>query len=125
MQPLDLSVFVGFKKRKSQSQANWLRSHTGRPMQIYDLPEIVCNSWNEFFTIQNVVAGFAKVGIYFVNPDIFQTILFYQLKVQQLESPTNVPVSVDTYISDLADHAESVNTNVNEKPVTTRTQIIQ
>lgn len=71
LQPLDLSVFGPLKRKLSSSQSNWLRTHPGRPISIYDIAGILCDPWKEAVTMKNICSGFQKAGIFPFNSDIF------------------------------------------------------
>ena len=71
LQPLDLSVFGPLKKRTAQAQNNWMRTHPGKTMTIYDLPEIICEPWLDSVTPRNITSGFEKAGIFPYNADKF------------------------------------------------------
>nr|CAI5825314.1 unnamed protein product [Callosobruchus analis] len=62
LQPMDRAIFGPFKKAVNTTCDNWMRSHPGKVMTIYDIPAI---------TVKNVTAGFQATGIWPLNTKIF------------------------------------------------------
>ena len=48
-----------------------MRSHPGKAITIYDIPEFVSHAQLHGLTAQNIVSGFQRTGIYSFNQDVF------------------------------------------------------
>lgn len=72
LQPLDVSVFGPFKSAVNTQCSNWMLTNPGRPMTIFDLPQIISRSLELGATEQNIKSGFAKCGIWPLDADVFQ-----------------------------------------------------
>lgn len=72
LQPLDISVYGPFKKMCRKGVDNWLKSNPGKTLTIYDLPNIIKDSFLISFTPANIGSGFSSPGIFPYKPDIFQ-----------------------------------------------------
>ena len=62
-------------------------------MTIYQLPEIVNEAWGPTMTVQNIISGFAKAGIYPYNPDTFQESDFCPSSVTDWDNPLQLEPS--------------------------------
>nr|CAI5825316.1 unnamed protein product [Callosobruchus analis] len=71
LQPMDRAIFGPFKKAVNTTCDNWMRSHPGKVMTIYDIPGIVKTSFDIAITVKNVTAGFQATGIWPLNTKIF------------------------------------------------------
>uniref|UniRef100_A0A1B6KXW8 DDE-1 domain-containing protein n=1 Tax=Graphocephala atropunctata TaxID=36148 RepID=A0A1B6KXW8_9HEMI len=71
LQPLDRSVFRPFKNSVDQASDDFMVNNPGKPIAIYDIPEIVAKAFLKAFTPQNITNGFLKTGISPFNSDIF------------------------------------------------------
>ena len=67
LQPLDVSVFGSFKVFYSNAIDDWLRSHSGKMVSIYDIPKMVTTSFNSGVIRHNIVAGFAATEISYIR----------------------------------------------------------
>jgi hypothetical protein len=64
LQPLDVSVMGPFKTKLSVAQNDWLLNHPGKTITIHDLPALANTAYVNTFTMKNIIAGFAKPGIW-------------------------------------------------------------
>lgn len=71
MQPLDRAVFGPFKRYYNTAADEWLLTHPGRPLSIYDMAELVGKAYPLAFTNVNICKGFEVNGIVPLNENIF------------------------------------------------------
>lgn len=71
MQPLDLAINGPFKQTLSVIQNDWIVNHTVKTITIPDLAGIVTLAYNVTYTAGNMVAGFAKPGIFPFSKNTF------------------------------------------------------
>lgn len=71
MQPLDVSVYGPFKRAYNTACNNWMTSHPGQVLTIYDVAELSCTAFNSAFTVANISSGFKKAGLYPLDENIF------------------------------------------------------
>lgn len=72
LQPLDRSVFGPLKKYINNAMDQWMTSHPGQVMSIYDIPRIIAQAFPLATTPTNIVAGFKTCGICPFNKNIFE-----------------------------------------------------
>ena len=71
LQPLGRSVFGPLKKYYSSACDSFLKSHPGKPVTMYDIPEIAKQALLLAATPGNIQKGFLVTGIAPFNSDIF------------------------------------------------------
>ena len=71
LQPLNVSVLGPLKVFHGNAVDEWLRSHPGKMVSLYDISKIVTTALNLGFSRHNVVAEFAATGIYPLNKNMF------------------------------------------------------
>ena len=71
MQPLDVSTYGPFKRYCNATCTDWMLSHPGRAITIYDIGALSGQAYYRAFVPANITAGFRKTGIYPVNRDVF------------------------------------------------------
>ena len=71
LQPLDRTVYGPFKAAYNRATDEWLRSHPGQTITIYDIPSIANEAHVSAMTPRNIVSGFASTGIYPFNGNLF------------------------------------------------------
>lgn len=71
LQPLDKAVFGPFKRFFNQGADEWMLSHPGQTLSIYDLPAICCKAWDRGATPSNIKSGFRCTGIWPFDKNIF------------------------------------------------------
>lgn len=64
-------MFGPFKNSVNQAPDDFMVNNPGKPIAIYDIPEIVTKAFSKVFTPQNITKRFLKTGIYPFNSDIF------------------------------------------------------
>lgn len=76
LQPLDVSVFGPLQRACNTLCEDWVTSHPGRVMQVFDLPPIFKRGLELAAGESNVTSGFRKTGIWPLDRQIFQDIDF-------------------------------------------------
>ncbi|XP_069685007.1 uncharacterized protein [Periplaneta americana] len=71
LQPLDLSVYGPFKKYYYTACCDWMNSHPGSPISIYDIPAMAKEALANSLTPKNIMAGFQKAGIWPFNRNVY------------------------------------------------------
>ncbi|CAF4749163.1 unnamed protein product [Pieris macdunnoughi] len=71
LQPLDRIVFGAMKSYYNTACDNWMVSHPGRPLTIYDLAGCLGSAYPNAMTPRNIQKSFSVTGIFPFNPDIF------------------------------------------------------
>ena len=71
MQPLDVSIYGPFKRYYNTVCTDWMLSHPGRALTIYDIAFLSGQAYYKAFIPANITAGFRKTGIYPVNREVF------------------------------------------------------
>lgn len=96
LQPLDRSVYGPFKHYVNMACDNWIRTHPGKSMTIYDIPAIVREALPSAVSCKNVMAGFSCTGIYPFNQNIFSEADFAPGYATDRPNPseTNQPGSI-------------------------------
>lgn len=71
LQPLDRGVYGPLKHYVNGAMDNWMKSHPGQTMTIYDIPGITAEAFPKATTPSNIMGGFRVSGIWPFNRDIF------------------------------------------------------
>lgn len=71
LQPLDVTFMKPLSTYYDQEVSNWLRSHPGRVVTIYQIAEIFGNAFVRAATMTTAINGFSATGIWPCNPHIF------------------------------------------------------
>lgn len=71
LQPLDVSLYAPFKIKYRIAQNNWLTSHPGKTITIYNVASLSKIAYFAAFTKSNIINGFQRTGIYPLNTEIF------------------------------------------------------
>lgn len=71
LQPLDLSVYGPFKKYYYTACSDWMNSHPGMPISIYDIPVLAKEALTNAVTPRNIMSGFAKAGVWPFNRNVY------------------------------------------------------
>ena len=91
LQLLDVSCYKPFKTANSRAMDNYMRSHPGKAITIYDIPEFVSHAQLHGLTAQNIVSGFQRTGIYPFNQDVFCETEFEPAAVTDRDLQTSPP----------------------------------
>lgn len=100
MQPLDRSVYGPFKHYVNMAVDDWMRTHPGKTMTIYDIPAIVREALPLAISCKNIMAGFACTGIYPFNQNIFAEADFAPGYVTDRPNPTEPERAVDVVVQE-------------------------
>ena len=100
MQPLDVSVYGPFKRYYNNAATNWMLSHVGRTISIYDVAELAGVAFQKAMTIENITSGFRSTGIYPLNDDIFTDNAFLAGDYLSGENIEALPETENPSISD-------------------------
>ena len=87
LQPLDKSVYGPFKAYQNQAADGWMRSHPGKKISIYELPQIINEAFLSAMTPRNIIAGFRATGIYPCNRNIFSDADFAPASLSDRPNP--------------------------------------
>ena len=71
MQPLDVSVYGPFKRYYNVACTDWMLSHPGRALTIYDIAALSGQAYYKALIPANITSGFSNTGIYPVNREVF------------------------------------------------------
>ncbi|XP_076035778.1 uncharacterized protein LOC143021873 isoform X3 [Oratosquilla oratoria] len=71
LQPLDVSVYGPLKTHYKQAVNDWNLSSPGKRITIYDLPECFTKAYHRALSVENILAGFKKTGIWPIDTQIF------------------------------------------------------
>lgn len=71
LQPLDVGVYGPFKSAVKIAFNDWMRTHHGKAITIYNVAELANKAFNKSFTFDNITNSFKKSGIWPVNSIIF------------------------------------------------------
>jgi hypothetical protein len=114
LQPLDRTVYGPFKKYYNTSANEWLLSHPGKPISIYDVAEIAGKAFPLAFSSKNICKGFEVSGILPLNENIFTDDEFLSSYVtdRPYSEQPSAPVENSHFFSDLT-HSEYVNQSKN------------
>lgn len=111
LQPLDRTVYGPFKKYYSSAADEWLLTHPGRPISIYDVAELVGKAYPLAFTSVNISKGFQVSGIVPLNENIFTEDEFLSSYVTD-RALTEKHVTVEDTVSPSKNSKEHINQNV-------------
>lgn len=76
LQPLDRTVFGPLKAHYNKACDKWMLQNPGKPITIYDVSELLGQSYFQVFTSNNIVKAFKVTGIYPFDQDIFSDLDF-------------------------------------------------
>lgn len=102
LQPLDRTVYGPFKNFYSVAANEWMLSHPGRPISLYDVAELVGKAFPQAFTSKNICSGFKVTGIFPLNSNIFTDEDFLGSYVT--DRPEDNPLNSQPNISEPNDH---------------------
>nr|XP_022903992.1 jerky protein homolog-like [Onthophagus taurus] len=71
LQPLDVCLYGPFKSYLKSVFNDWLISHPGKRVSIYEIAELTGQAYYKAFTLDNICSGFRKCGIVPYNRNIF------------------------------------------------------
>lgn len=88
LQPLDRTVFGPLKTYFNRAMDEWMRSHPGRCVTIYEVGQIASKAFERSLSQSNIMAGFRCTGIFPMNSEIFEDHEFQPAAVTDRPEPT-------------------------------------
>jgi len=89
LQPLDRTIYGPFKTFYNQACEDWMNTHPGQVLSIYDLAPLCWKAYERSATPANVKAGFQSTGIFPLDRNIFSDVDFMSSYVTDRQD--NVP----------------------------------
>ncbi|XP_047141250.1 uncharacterized protein LOC101238262 [Hydra vulgaris] len=111
MQPLDQTFFKPLKCSYNSAADNWMRTHPGKRITLYDMAEIFVTAYATVAAVDKAVKGFEVSGIFPFNKAIFTDEYF--IAAQLTDEPE--PVITLAILDDSARNETSEPTNTNEE----------
>lgn len=71
LQPLDVAVYGPFKTRYNQACDEFMTTHPGKPITIYNIAELSQKAFVQAFSKSNIMKGFERTGIWPLNRNVF------------------------------------------------------
>ena len=68
---MDVSVYGPYKRYYNVACTDWMLSHPGRALTIYDIAALSGQAYYKALIPANITSGFSKTGIYPVNREVF------------------------------------------------------
>ena len=118
LQPLDVSVFKSLKDRYAKAVKSLTFTKKNFAVTKNDFSKVLKGPFEQAFSILNIKAGFAKCGIYPLNPD---AIAEYKMKPSSLYSNFNCLLSTSSAESDSTQYLASSSASPN--PLTASTPV--
>ena len=87
MQPLDITFFKPLKTYYHQNIEQWLRTHPGRGVTMFQLSKLFGIAYGKAATVSIAVNGFRKSGIFPCNPLVFNDSDFCPAEVTDRPNP--------------------------------------
>ena len=72
LQPFDRTVLGSYKTNYKTCANEWMMLLLGQPKTLYDIAEVIGNTFYKAFTPSNIIKGFKETGIYPVNENVFE-----------------------------------------------------
>jgi hypothetical protein len=121
LQPLDRSVYGPFKHYVNTACDDWMRTHPGKTMSIYDIPGIVKIALPLAATPRNNTAGFQCSGIYPLNRHIFGELDYAPGYATDRPNPETAGTPETAEIAETTETAEIPETDVTPRSAETVT----
>lgn len=71
LQPLEGTLYGSLKTLFNQASNNWMISHPGKTITIYNISSLFGQAYESAFTMKNINRGFEVTGIWPLNRNIF------------------------------------------------------
>ena len=113
MQPLDRTFFKPLKCSYNSAADNWMRTHPGKRITLYDMAEIFATAYATVAVVNKAVKGFAVSGIFPFNKAIFTDEDFTAAQLTDEPEPIQPPVITVAVLDDsnINETSEPLNTN--------------
>jgi hypothetical protein len=118
LQPLDVSVMGPFKTKLSVAQNDWLLNHPGKTITIHDLPALANTAYVNTFTMKNIIAGFAKPGIWPFSRNAFSDEDFEAASVTNRDLPLHETEALPEDAIEASSNDAKVSYSNNNEPST-------
>lgn len=122
VQPLDCAVFGPFKRHYNTAVKSWMLDNPGKPLTIYNIPQLVASAFPNAMTISNILSGFRVTGIYPHDPNVHSKEDFAPSLVTDRPNPTpDASLSLPSILVDGENQTEAANAteNVTDQTCTT------
>lgn len=103
LQPLDVGVFGPFKAKLKTAFNDWHINHSGKTLNIYNIPKLAKIAYFESFNSKNITSAFAKTGIWPFNKLAFSDADFDAVTVYQSKSTLDPDNDREQIISEEVD----------------------
>lgn len=120
LQPLDRTVYGSLKTLFNQACNNWMISHPGKPITIYNISSLFGQAYELAFTMKNINRGFEVTGIWPLNRNIFgedEFLCSFVTDRPQALTSSNNELGIKTVISENLNNASAI--QVMAEPETT------
>jgi hypothetical protein len=118
LQPLDVSVMGPFKTKLSVAQNDWLLNHPGKTITNHDLPALANTAYVNTFTMKNIIAGFAKPGIWPFSRNAFSDEDFEAASVTNRDLPLHETEALPEDAIEASSNDAKVSYSNNNEPST-------
>jgi len=71
LQPLDVAFFGPLGRYYDDAMRKWMREHVGRPVTVWQVAELLGQSYGKAASVENAVSGFRKTGLWPLNMSVF------------------------------------------------------
>lgn len=110
LQPADVAFMKPLSTYYDHAASNWLRSHPGRVITMFQISEIFGQAYMQAATMSTAVNGFRKCGIWPYNQDNFSDVDFIAAET------TNIPLAQDNPTTSRTVNLPSTETNAHIAP---------
>ena len=70
-QPLDRTIFGPLKKYFNDEVNSWMMRNPGKTVTIYQMGQLIGNSWLKAASPHNIISGFSCTGIWPLDKNVF------------------------------------------------------
>ncbi|KAK9747215.1 DDE superfamily endonuclease [Popillia japonica] len=117
MQPLDVAFFGPLKTYYNHNQeiTKWLKTHPGRVVTQFQIGGLLNECYGKAATVQNATHGFAKTGIYPINPDVFPDYIFQASETTNIVFDNIIQPALNVHIHNNAQPGPSSSSTTAQK----------
>ena len=106
LQPLDRTVYKSLKSTFNAACNEWMITHVGKTISIYEIAELFGIAYPSAFTPQNIISGFESTGIWRLNRNAFEDGEFLCSSITDRPNPIE-PNSIETALPKKTDLASN------------------
>jgi len=112
LQPLDITIYGPLKSALKRAFHDWMTSNPFQRIQITHIAQLVGNAYPNALTMNNIISGFSKPGIWPFNRNAFSDEDFYAASVSDRPKAEPCPSATERNppVSDLLDPCPSPST---------------